>query len=759
MFKRIIFVISLLLFFLALPSPNKIFAATCSGGGTSTITAYGCTENDLCDGGSPTQVTTYCSWRGSSCQRDGDGTQGQAHCTGSGNYCDHFDTSYSGSQGFTSSGCSVTQDPNPTPTPSPGGGSWGSCGSCQTCGHSVGECQLDPDGACQWNPTGCGGGTWEGCIPNCNNPSGCGCWGAETGHCGQAGKEWIHCSSDSYCEANQAGSCVGQVTCCDGLVNGGDAGANQCGCPVCQPSCTPACGQGNGCNGTCGTTDVGNGGDIATLTPADGGTATYNTSTGQITISWSTSALANKYDLELYPTGTSCSDPNAYCTYAADGGGLTTTSYTFTPADNKYTFRVRGVNTDCVPVGFYSEGNWTGTSSFSVITSISGRVYLDQTNAAQLSGSMCDLTGAAGVRPGTGSTVVVQNSEQTYAGSTVASDGTFSNTSVLWNQNASVTLNPGDSTYHCTCPAGCAYSGILPPNAAVRFYVGQVGENWYQTIGGEGIALAASGNSIIDRISSFCTTPTCQPYFSIPWVSGNLQTVGSLTAGTGTNVDLSDTAGNQETNAGPATASRLAKTTPIACKENYEYFYRLFSMGTAPSDDFPDADPQKPIAPPSNGKNAYFHSGSLTIDSAWILSGSESIVVFVNGNLLIKNNITMPSGSFIAFVVSGNIHVDETVGASDVTSTTGQVQGAYIANGTFVVNSVGTGGTTEKKFVGEGTFAACGGIILPRDFRNSDNPLNNNTYPTSLFVFRPDLLENTPDKMKSPHYSWKEVAP
>jgi hypothetical protein len=42
--------------------------------------------------------------------------------------------------------------PGVTPTPP---GQWGSCGSCQTCGHATTECVISPDGQCLWDPHTC----------------------------------------------------------------------------------------------------------------------------------------------------------------------------------------------------------------------------------------------------------------------------------------------------------------------------------------------------------------------------------------------------------------------------------------------------------------------------------------------------------------------------------------------------------------------------------------------------------------------------
>jgi hypothetical protein len=135
------------------------------------------------------------------------------------------------------------------------------------------------------------------------------------------------------------------------------------------------------------------------------------------------------------------------------------------------------------------------------------------------------------------------------------------------------------------------------------------------------------------------------------------------------------------------------------------------------------------------------------------------MVIFVDGNLDIQGTgttITVPSGAFLAFIVSGNITIDPSVGTSDITQTTnGQVQGVYLADGTFTVDSAGV----DLKFIGEGTFSACTGVSLPRDFNNGGSGVDNNKYPATEFIYRPDFMTNTPVKMQKPIYQWQEVAP
>ncbi len=58
---------------------------------------------------------------------------------------------------------STPAPPAPSGTPAPPGG-WGSCGGCGPCGGPAAECISDPNGACVWDPSGCGNsGKKAGC--------------------------------------------------------------------------------------------------------------------------------------------------------------------------------------------------------------------------------------------------------------------------------------------------------------------------------------------------------------------------------------------------------------------------------------------------------------------------------------------------------------------------------------------------------------------------------------------------------------------
>jgi hypothetical protein len=119
---------------------------------------------------------------------------------------------------------------------------------------------------------------------------------------------------------------------------------------------------------------------------------------------------------------------------------------------------------------------------------------------------------------------------------------------------------------------------------------------------------------------------------------------------------------------------------------------------------------------------------------------------------------TVAQGSNLIFIVSGNIIVDKSVGSPTFTSTTPNLEGIFITNGTITVQ-----GTTdavanpERKFVGAGSFIGHQNVSLNRNFNSSTELDANKTAPTELFIFRPDLVANWPELLKTASLSWQEV--
>jgi hypothetical protein len=114
----------------------------------------------------------------------------------------------------------------------------------------------------------------------------------------------------------------------------------------------------------------------------------------------------------------------------------------------------------------------------------------------------------------------------------------------------------------------------------------------------------------------------------------------------------------------------------------------------------------------------------------------------------IEELITVDEGGFLAFIVSGNIIVDSSEGHTNLSDTVGNIEGVYVADGSIIISS---NGEVDKRFVGEGTFVGWTNVNLMRNFNSEEA---NGAYPTETFVYRPDFVRCTPEKMKHPQVIW-----
>ena len=82
-----------------------------------------------------------------------------------------------------------------------------------------------------------------------------------------------------------------------------------------------------------------------------------------------------------------------------------------------------------------------------------------------------------------------------------------------------------------------------------------------------------------------------------------------------------------------------------------------------------------------------------------------------------------------------------------------QVDGVYIADGTFVSNSSSDGTSVfDDQLLVNGTVVAWTGVELHRDLG-----AGNANEPAEKFSYRLDLIENMPEVMKDYLLRWKEV--
>ncbi|HEX7018169.1 MAG TPA: fibronectin type III domain-containing protein [Patescibacteria group bacterium] len=639
-----------------------------------------------------------------------------------------------------------------SPPPSSGGGTWGACGSCSTCGFTASQCVLDPYGNCVWDPGRC-----TGSGPGCN---------------------WSN-------EQEAAGTCRGTSTpyyenpvpCCSPLI---DKGTNHCHCPTCgdgyctaaagensntcKPDCCVAsctgamCGQQNGCGGYCPSTDSGAPGSI-TLNPSNGGTVTISGSTA--TVQWSAATKADSYIIDLYPSDSNCTAYPTHCNRTVVG-----TSYTFTPdsGKNQYTYSVRAVNTSCG----YQTGAASGPATFTIMAEITGAFFEDPGQAAEMSGGNCTLPGATSTSPGTGAAIsAVGSTGSTYNG-TIQPGNWFRILVPYWpNGNNVVTHTPGSSggvTFTCTCPEGCTYSGIASPQAAVRFFIlpeDQITDNWWQVWSGNAYAGATSGTTAYSPTpdEANCNSGTnCRPYISANDADDTSLSAGLVITGGG-DIDSQRETGNQATFVSQQSPQLyVTGTSTSRFQEKYSYFYRKFTF-----ENF--VDNGSTPAGLANGQ-AYFYDGDLTLDDPWTVAADQQVIIFVDGNLTFSDPtnanqlMVVEDGGFLAFIVSGNITIDESLGNETLDSAATNLEGIYIADGTMTVASRGSAAGGDDRFVGAGSFIGWGGVALERDFSSDADTSRlqeSKTNPSELFIFRPDLVRNIPEAMTSPRYIWQET--
>lgn len=162
----------------------------------------------------------------------------------------------------------------------------------------------------------------------------------------------------------------------------------------------------------------------------------------------------------------------------------------------------------------------------------------------------------------------------------------------------------------------------------------------------------------------------------------------------------------------------------------------------------------------------YTSTGPVNINTSWTVLTNTKLILLINGDLNIGPSVTInvPYGSFLAFIVNGNINISGGVGdktTGTFTAINAHLQGIYLAEGvidTYEPQPVGVG--SGFRLVAAGSFFARQGFRLERDLKNDIPPaINNASYPAELFIFRPDLIINAPSTLFSSSFSWREVAP
>lgn len=436
-------------------------------------------------------------------------------------------------------------------------------------------------------------------------------------------------------------------------------------------------------------------------TPDDGSSLTSTTVSLQWdAVTWGTGACTNQYKIYVGTT-----NPPTTLQATVDSN-TTSTNFTGTRGTTYYWY-VQATN------GLSNVNS--AVRSFTILNNqITGTIYLDTNNTC--STSVPWTTGGVSVSIDGG------------AGNVVNGSGVYSGTATVGLSHSAAVVMP--SGYICSTGAGCnnCTASVVSPGIQ-NFYLTNVREAWWQTEGA-GIYAGALGGGVTVR-----SEMPSSSYRLI--LAGGAGTPAALLRGSGS------------TDLGTGSVSDSLWTTVARYKgKRLDYQYFAAQMGVVPTQTN-DWASDNLDAKPSTTKDFHYigpQSGTATVSSPWVVPSGEKYVVFVNGDLRVAANTTVDNGGFLSFVVSGDIIVDPSV-------TT--LQGIYLSTGNFETESV-----DQTDVIADVQLNVSGSVITWGTFSLGRSLIGSNiTTPAEKFTYRPDLLANMPDKMKTFAYNWQEVAP
>jgi len=293
-----------------------------------------------------------------------------------------------------------------------------------------------------------------------------------------------------------------------------------------------------------------------------------------------------------------------------------------------------------------------------------------------------------------------------------------------------------DDSVWCDNPILCGADGatkVCLTDCRATVTIKFIADAWYQTQ--EGDAHGQSGVSSLIPKTCEENPLVCDPNFSLLGVGGFWGIISHYGGSANFNEGYPS---NSEANHWLASGTLMQR-------QSFAYFYQL--LGLPSTDELGDTVDLGDLPPDTDADGVYYSDGDVTISGA-LPADTKAIVLVGNQtesrNVTINNDITVPLGSSLVVIASGNIAIADAVD---------QVDGIYVADGTI---STGAGDT---EFFGSGSFIA-GSFNLGRDFTatNPDDERNNTT-PVEHFSYRPDLIINSPTKLWAAPLNWQELPP
>jgi len=134
-----------------------------------------------------------------------------------------------------------------------------------------------------------------------------------------------------------------------------------------------------------------------------------------------------------------------------------------------------------------------------------------------------------------------------------------------------------------------------------------------------------------------------------------------------------------------------------------------------------------------------------SLTQTWTIGANKQIVIFVDGYLNINQNIVVPSTSFLAIIVNGDITFSKGVS---------KAQGWFVADKEIVINGAAEADPAGDKvqFLGEGAFIGWEGVTLNRILDSIANP-------AEKFVSRPEFWLNAPEAFRFSQTYREELLP
>ena len=278
--------------------------------------------------------------------------------------------------------------------------------------------------------------------------------------------------------------------------------------------------------------------------------------------------------------------------------------------------------------------------------------------------------------------------------------------------------------------SGSGATATLLANSEVTWTIGFIPpQPWVQVKGGDVYAKAQVGSSL--------------PVHSPPHKfnnEGSGGTPGLVIYGEGF-----DFAADPDSN---GSASDVSSKEWIALDDydtTIDYYLAFYALLGSPTAGNWDADnPEACLGIPCYAPGP----GPFTISTPMNVASGQKYVILVNDDLNINAEIHVENGGFLAFIVSGNINIDDNVGTTDATSEEPQVEGIFVTGGGIHT------GSGNKKLVAEGMFIAKS-FTLDRKLDGAGNAEN----PAELFLYAPRFLLTMPEEMSESLLLWSEVNP